>query len=191
MTTSFTGSPPEDPPLGPVGQIGLVVTDIVTASRRYGRIFGIGSWLRYTYGPRTVPVLEYRHGPGEFTAHIALGGADPQIELIEPVDGPSVYDEHLRTAGEGLHHVGVFVDSVERAAAAMAERGHEVIQAGRGYGLDGDGAFAYFDTLDDYQVIIEAIERPARRRPSLDAWDLSHRAGAAPATSIPRSEGPA
>jgi Glyoxalase/Bleomycin resistance protein/Dioxygenase superfamily len=157
-------------PLGPVGQIGIVVPDIRAMEARYERTFGIDSWLRYTYTPSVVPHLEFRGAPGVFSVHLALGGTDPQIELLEPVAGPSVYHEHLDTVGAGLHHLGVFVDSLDQAIATMTGLGYDPVQLGRGYGLDGDGGFAYFDTARDYHVMLEAIEVPSRRRPGRPDW---------------------
>jgi hypothetical protein len=46
----------------------------------------------------------------------------------------------------------------------MTAAGYDVLQSGHGYGLAGDGAFVYFDTLADYGFILEAIQVPAQRR---------------------------
>jgi hypothetical protein len=46
----------------------------------------------------------------------------------------------------------------------MTGAGYQVTQTARGYGLGGDGGFAYFDTDSDLGVVIEAIEIPATRR---------------------------
>jgi hypothetical protein len=37
---------------------------------------------------------------------------------------------------------------------------YEVVQTGSGFGVDGDGAFAYFDTVDDFGCYYEAIVGP-------------------------------
>jgi methylmalonyl-CoA/ethylmalonyl-CoA epimerase len=52
----------------------------------------------------------------------------------------------------------------------MSDAGYPVLQMGTGYGVDGDGGFAYFDTLAATSVVFEAIEVPARRRPPEDIW---------------------
>jgi hypothetical protein len=49
----------------------------------------------------------------------------------------------------------------------MLDAGYQPIQRGEGYGVDGDGAFAYFDTTNALGVIIELIELPKQRRPPL------------------------
>ena len=41
----------------------------------------------------------------------------------------------------------------------------ELIQSGRGYGVRGDGAFAYFATADRLSTLIELIQLPQERYP--------------------------
>ncbi len=153
-----------------VGQVGILVPSLEEGLRTYGSIPSIESWSIYTYGPATVPRLEYRGTPGSFAVRIALGGTSPQLELMESVNGPSIYEEWLEQHGHGLHHLGFFVPSLDSAIAAMAAAGFTVLQRGAGYGMDGDGGFAYFDTGAVASVILEAIEVPARRRPPESVW---------------------
>jgi hypothetical protein len=44
----------------------------------------------------------------------------------------------------------------------MSAAGHHVIQSGRSFGADRDGAFAYFDTAEALGCILEAVEPPGR-----------------------------
>ena len=55
--------------------------------------------------------------------------------------------------------------SLQEAVAAAAVAGFEVTQSGRGYGLDGDGGFAYLETPTWFGIIVELLEFPRRRRP--------------------------
>jgi catechol 2,3-dioxygenase-like lactoylglutathione lyase family enzyme len=154
-------------PIGTVDQIGIVVPDMDKAIDLYGRMFGIEEWISYTYTQDVFPWAELRGEPGQFEMELAMSGAGPQVELIQPLTGPSVYHEYTETGRWGLHHLGVFVDDLDVAIATMAEAGYAVTQTARGYGLNGDGAFAYFDTEKDLQLIIEAIEIPNVRRPGV------------------------
>jgi methylmalonyl-CoA/ethylmalonyl-CoA epimerase len=87
-----------------------------------------------------------------------------QHELIQPLDGPSIYHDFLaERPGGGLHHIGLVVPHLDPAVAQMEAAGYRVIQGGRGYGLRGDGGFAYFDTEPTLGVLLELIERPAER----------------------------
>lgn len=153
----------------PVDQIAFVVEDLSASIEAWKTAFGYDEWLVYTYSPSTVPELAYHGEPGQFSMRLALSGSDPQIELIQPLDGPSIYHDWVAARGYGLHHVGFFVPSVSSVIEDFAENGVTPIQTGRGYGVDGDGAFAYFDAVDTpLQVVVEAIEVPAVRRPSED-----------------------
>lgn len=102
---------------------------------------------------------------------LALSDTSPQIELIEPLHGPNIYEEWLERHGAGFHHVGTFVPSLDRAIDAMSGLGYELIQSGRGYGADGDGGFAYFDTTNDLGIITEVLEIPATRRQPQAIWN--------------------
>jgi methylmalonyl-CoA/ethylmalonyl-CoA epimerase len=154
----------------PVGQVGIIVRDLDRALERYSSLWGLGPWAGYLYGPATVPTLTYRGGPGRYSMRIALTGQSPQVELLEPLEGPSIYHEWLETRPEGLHHVGVYVESLPSALETMEAAGYDLLQSGSGYGLDGDGGYAYFDTVRDFGIIVEALEVPRRRRKPDFTW---------------------
>ncbi|GAA4558347.1 VOC family protein [Pseudonocardia xishanensis] len=96
---------------------------------------------------------------------IAVTGANPQIELVQPLSGPSIYHDWIRTHGYGLHHVGYFVPDIHRAVEHVVRvNSGRVIQEGYGTGADGRGGFAYFTLPDRHEVVYELIERPSVRR---------------------------
>jgi methylmalonyl-CoA/ethylmalonyl-CoA epimerase len=148
----------------PPDQIGILVRDLEQALARYEALWGGGPWRVYTYGHGAIPWVTYRGEPGLHRMRIALSAHSPQVELIESLDGPSIYEEHLASCGEGLHHLGFQVESLDAAIDSMAQAGYDVVQSGGGFGLDGDGGYAYFDTDRDLGVVLEAIEVPKRRR---------------------------
>lgn len=154
----------------PIGQIGIVVRDLERALERYSALLGLGPWSGYMYGPTTVPALTYRGQPGGYSMRLALAGGSPQVELLEPLEGPSIYHEWLDSRAEGLHHLGIYIDSLADAIESMTSAGYALLQSGSGYGLDGDGGYAYFDTERDATVILEAIEVPRRRREPDFTW---------------------
>ncbi len=148
----------------PVGQVGIVVADLEAACRRYSTLWDCGPWRVYTYGPDLLSHQEFRGEPSQFSVRIALNSTTPQIELLEPLVGPSVYHDWLERRGEGLHHLAVYVDDADGAIASFASAGYDVIQEGRGFGVDGDGAFVYFDTEHDLGYLLEVVQPPAVRR---------------------------
>jgi len=156
-----------------IDQLCVLVDDLDQAIVEYSKLFPATRWRGYRYGPDTVPELGYRGGPGEFSFWVVLSDCDPQIELIKSLDGPSIYTEWLDQHGIGFHHVGVFTQSLASDVQALESQGLTVSQWGRGYGLDGDGGFAYFDTCEQLTIVVELIEVPARRRPPDREWVIS------------------
>lgn len=149
-----------------VAQIGLLVPDLRTALAQYSPLLGRDDWSIFTYGPENVEGLTYRGEPSSYKMRLAFVGQDPQIELVESLDGPNTYTEWIARHGYGVHHFGFYVDSIADATVAMRAEGFEPVQTGRATGQDGDGGYAYFDTEALFGVLTELIEVPSRRRPS-------------------------
>ena len=74
-----------------------------------------------------------------------------QWELVEPLDGESIYAQFLADHGPGAHHVGVGVASYDDTLAGLAARGQDVLLGGEYNGI----TFAYLSTDDDLGVITE------------------------------------
>jgi methylmalonyl-CoA/ethylmalonyl-CoA epimerase len=89
------------------------------------------------------------------TAVTRVGGVD--LELVEPLEGPSQYQEFLDQKGEGLHHI-MCQDSdggSARVLAALTERRRPVVMGGSvGTGL----RYAYHDGGDGLKVLIETLD---------------------------------
>jgi len=150
----------------PVGQIGIVVRDLDEALERYGALWGAGPWSCWTMGPELVAEMGVDESREPFSMRVALAGEGPQLELVESLTGPNIYEEWLAEHGEGLHHLGIHVPSIEAGMASMAAAGHRPRQWGRGYGAHGDGGFAYYDLRPVLGVYLELIEVPAERVPA-------------------------
>lgn len=145
-----------------VHQVGIVVEDVERAIAGHARLLGIDpdAWRRADFGPESVERLWVRGEPVEFSIRLGFAGRDPELELIEPVAGPSIYREWLDEHGEGLHHLAVVVTSLAAATEAMEAAGFAVLQAGTGFAPDGRGGFAYYDTGGALGYVLEAVELP-------------------------------
>jgi methylmalonyl-CoA/ethylmalonyl-CoA epimerase len=153
-------------PVTRINQIALVVRDLDAAMRRYWETLRIGPWVVYTYGPPLVKDMTYRGRAQDYRMRLALAQAgDMVLELIQPLSSENIYSEHLAHKGEGLHHIGVFVPSLDGAVAEATRQGFAVLQSGRGYGRRGDGGYAYLDTEGTLGLILELIEVPQERIP--------------------------
>jgi methylmalonyl-CoA/ethylmalonyl-CoA epimerase len=138
-------------------QIAFVVHDLERAAREFNETLAAGPWRCWLFGPGAEG-REYHGRPAEWTLRLALNSSSPQYELIEPVDGPSIHADWLRERGEGFHHVGYVVSSLERTTAEMEAAGHPVIARAHSYGAAGDGAAAYFDTAAALGFVVEAVQ---------------------------------
>jgi methylmalonyl-CoA/ethylmalonyl-CoA epimerase len=111
--------------------------------KAYWRVLGIGPWKVYAHGHPAVPVTTYRGRPENYSYRVALadiGGL--QIELIQHLDGNTIYKEFLNRFGEGVQHLGVFVENAYESAKQAEAAGFKVVQSGTGHGPNGEGAYS-------------------------------------------------
>lgn len=147
--------------IGAIEHAAVLVRDLDRAMERYADELGIGPWAVYTFSPDWIRDMTFRGKEQGYTMKLALAQVGPVMyELIEPVQGPSSYEEFLNEHGEGLHHLGYFVEDIDAEIENMRSKGYELLQSGRGMGTNDDGAYAYFDTERDFGCILEAIEMP-------------------------------
>jgi len=79
---------------------------------------------------------------------------DIEIELIEPTEGESIWMEHLREKGEGVHHLAVSVTNLGKEVARLKKAGIGVLQSGETEHIK----LAYMDTEGILGVIIELLQ---------------------------------
>jgi catechol 2,3-dioxygenase-like lactoylglutathione lyase family enzyme len=146
-------------------QIAFVVSDLERAARAFDDRLAAGPWRGWVFGPQGRG-REYRGAPADWTLRLALNSGSPQFELIEPLTGPSVHADWLAERGEGFHHLGYLVDSLQQTTAEMEAAGHPVIARIHSFGAAGDGAAAYYDTAEMLGFLVEAVEPPAEMPPT-------------------------
>lgn len=152
---SFVNRPPD--------QVAYVVRDLEPAVKSFAENMGIPDWVGWDYHGDYLPNRFYDGQPAEYRSIVAIPLYGPQVEIIQPIDGPSVFTTFLEERGPGLHHIGYFVPSMQEVRDWYAARGITEKMSGNGQGVDGDGEFTYFDTYDEFGSYIEFIEVPQRR----------------------------
>lgn len=149
-----------------IAQVAIIVPNLEEAVENYWTLFGIDDWHFYTYGKPLVKRMSYQGQPSEYKMRVALSYLGPmRIELIEPVEGDTVYADFVEEHGYGVHHFGLLVENMEEAIAQAEAAGLVMTQDGAGFGADGDGHYAYLDTEEKIGVTLELIERPKGRMP--------------------------
>jgi hypothetical protein len=150
----------------PVRQIALVVPDAVASATAWWEHLGIGPWNLYTIGAPDLVDMTYRGRPAPFRIRHALAfSGEVMLELVEPLDGPSIWQEYLERRGPSLHHVAIYTSDFETGRAAMEAEGWTAVQSGDGFGRSRDGRFAYFEHDAVVGVIVEVVQAPTERFP--------------------------
>ncbi len=155
---------PETAPASPAkvqvkafGQVGIVCKDAEKTAEAYWKILGIGPWEIYTFEEPLVYDHLYYGKPAWSRTKVARAQVGKvELDLFEPVDGKSVYGDFLKERGEGMHHIGSFVDSVDEAAAELEKEGFHSIESGR-YG--NGGAYSCID-IKPLRTLWQIVKRP-------------------------------
>jgi catechol 2,3-dioxygenase-like lactoylglutathione lyase family enzyme len=167
-----------------VRQIGIVVEDVPKTARFYSKVYGIGPWFRSKFTDEQHYLSGKR--PIHFDLDIALAFAGKvQYEIIEHKGGDrSIYVDHLEKHGEGVHHLGFYVDDFDKSLASCRNCGIRVLQWGvlKSSGNLGGSTtkYAYLDTRRTGGVIFELIETRAmgmKIKPSRSWFELGAAVG--------------
>ena len=141
----------------PISQIAVVVRDIDDALEKYTRVLGWGPWNVYEHKPPSLHGTYLHEEPTEYTMIGAEAHVGPiVVELLQPVEGPSIYKEWLEEHGEGLHHIAVMRPTPEESEETrqhFADAGAPVLMEGR---LGDSIHFYYLDTEPLLKVIFES-----------------------------------
>jgi len=139
-------------------QIGVVVRDLDKATAALTEIFGIGPFRTIEWPPADRADIErYYYGePGEFSARMAFTELGPvELELIQPLEGESIWADFLRERGEGIHHIRFNVSDIQPVIEYLG--GHGIQAAQMGSGLRPGTTWANFDTQSQVGFVIEAM----------------------------------
>lgn len=135
--------------------IGYVTRDIERTMGSLQKYFGLGSFKKLApdYFNR-----RYRGKPGDFKTQLAFARAGNIVyELIEVLQGETIYEDFLREHGEGIHHLGYEISDLAKWTEAYRKVGVEPIMSGERTGLK----WAYFNTP---AITVELLERSPEGR---------------------------
>ena len=119
-------------------QVAYVVKDLDSSVRHWADNLGIGPWTVYTLKAPGLRDCIYKGEKTQFSLRHAMAfSGTMQFELVQPLDGPSIFKDQLNTTGEGMNHVGCIVQDHPAAVAdfsAIAGVGKqgELPEAGNG-----------------------------------------------------------
>jgi methylmalonyl-CoA/ethylmalonyl-CoA epimerase len=130
-----------------IDQISYAVKDIDKTVEAWSRLYGIGPWTYRENGGTDAKGRPWK-------ARLAFAEIGPlQIELVQCTEGRIFQSRFLDTWGEGLHHIGFYVDDVDAEVKNLVSQGVKLF-------IHDPGRFAYLDAGTAGGAIFELIQRP-------------------------------
>jgi len=155
-------------PLSLVGrsleQVAFIVRDLNAAQSFFTQKMGISRFYVIENFGRRATDKTFRGRPAEHNFTIALAySGNTQIELFQHLSGDTCYKEFLERKGEGMQHMGFFLDDQEQHQQVLAEferNGFSILQSGR----FGEAMYTYFDTESAVGAVMEIVYLDQRSR---------------------------
>jgi len=140
-----------------ITHIAVVVRDMEAALKSYTQTLGWGPWSVFDYMPPLLHDTQVRGKPAEYR----MIGAETSVdglgfELIQPVSGPSIYQEFLDAHGEGVQHIACMKHSYDDSSLMREHwqaNGAEVLMSGR---IGDSIEFYYLDTAPMLKFVLES-----------------------------------
>jgi methylmalonyl-CoA epimerase len=129
-----------------IDHIGIVVNDIEEALKVYQHALGL-----------TLAKTQDRPDQAVIIAFLPTG--ESEIELVQPVTSESGVAKFLQKRGEGIHHICLEVDDIEKTLADLREKGLQLIDERPRTGPEGE-RFAFIHPKSAHGVLIELYEYP-------------------------------
>ena len=117
-------------------QIAWVTRDLEKSMKAWVENLKTGPWTVLTFTNQSLKYLKVDDKtvtePFKFLIGISWIG-DMQLELIEPVYGPTIYEAFIQKHGEGLHHIKERIadDAIEGVVQEYRNKGIGVTQTGQ------------------------------------------------------------
>jgi len=139
---------------GRVVQVGIIVKDIVKTRAAWAKLLGV----------EEPPIIEtegwesshmaFKGKPSDGRAKLAFFRLENMaIELIEPIDGPSTWQDFLKKHGDGVHHIAFNIENLDETLKKCKEMGISVEQRGDYKG----GCYIYADSKHKLGATIELL----------------------------------
>lgn len=142
-------------------QVGVLVKDLEGYLQKLNDVFGMGPFRIAEYPPENeILVREYHGRNGNFKAKFCfydLGNIE--LELIQPLEGESIWEDFLREHGPGIHHLKFLVPEHEQVREYLNEKGYDIYQQGGAVGPNKGRCWAFYPTYGDIGFDVEIMNR--------------------------------
>lgn len=127
-----------------VSHIGIAVTDLNEALNKYNLLSDADA--------------EITEVPDQKVRVAIFGHSGGRIELLEPTSDDSPIAKFIKSKGEGLHHICIYVDDIEAKLSELKDAGVRLIDETPRIGAEGN-KIAFVHPKDMNSVLIELEER--------------------------------
>ena len=149
-STLVKGQAPINKLEGKFGHVAIVVKDVDKSAKVFADIFGVP--VPATRIVKNIP-FPPSYGPGKTmgTKTTMLQANGMSLELIEPLEGPSPWRDHLEKYGESVHHIAFAVPEWTPAIKYLESKGGKWVQGVEQYN------FGYVDMMPQLGFTIEVM----------------------------------
>jgi len=156
MTSEFE---PKEAFRNPV-QIGMIVKDLDRYVNPLKKILGMGPFQVVDFPPKGTKDVSmiYKGKPSSFKAKfcfVDLGNIE--LELIQPLEGETIWQDFLDEYGDGLHHLKFSVPRIEPVVEYMAQQDIDIVQSGSAVGKNTGKTWLFFGTKGEVGFEVEII----------------------------------
>jgi hypothetical protein len=139
-------------------QIGVVVRDLDRSMEALSKVFGIGPFRVVDCPAEGREDQQFCHGePCRYRTRQAFADLGTvELELIEPVEGRTIWAEFLATRGPGIHHIRFNVPDEGAVSGYLAT--HGIGKTQEGAGIRAGSYWANYATEDLVGFIIEILQ---------------------------------
>lgn len=129
-----------------IAQVSWAVNDIDRVVESWSKLYGFGPWTFTENGG-----VDAKGRPWKI--RMAFADVGPlQLELVQCTEGRIFQSRFLDTWGEGVHHIGWYVDNLDETVTGLAAEGVRVF-------VHDPGKFAYLDAGGVGGAIFELMQK--------------------------------
>jgi len=125
-----------------IAHIGVAVKNLEEVEKLYSQVLGL-------------PIGGREVHPDNRVTFIPLG--DTAIELLESVKPDGAIARHIEKRGEGIHHIALEVDNIEKALEELKAKGLVLIDQKPRRGAH-NAKIAFLHPKNTYGVLLELVE---------------------------------
>ena len=125
-----------------IAHIGVAVKNVEEVEKLYSEVLGL-------------PITGREVSPDNKVAFIPLG--DTAVELLESVEPDGAIARHIEKRGEGIHHIALEVDNIEKTLEELKAKGLALIDQKPRAGAH-DSKIAFLHPKGTHGVLLELME---------------------------------